>query len=708
MLNNVAGSYNPFIPSPDYVDPNQFEEEFDAQEDDHEAESAVDDRKGFIGRRGSQNAAKKRAAHPMKEAAQHKANGLGLFEPKTFLAQANQAFSDLQLVESAEKTDLEKNPEFTDIPIMRAPVKEVDSSYGGLYELLGEIANILGNADILKLKENLKLLKENSKAVENNSKEIESLVTSREELEKELENLSNIKNKEEKEKKLQEISLKIKDLNEKTNTLLNNYDLTHDQMKRMQDNVFSLTQLMAEVINLMGESSSIDIQNTKKVMEAEFQKNITQMKEQIKKNQEAMEKAKTMKEKMGCIAKVIGHIVTAITVLSTIAAVFTGGASLVIAALALGLLAADTALQAHELEKEGAEAEFHKNIETGIKNINQSYSKAIEKLENLVKKLKNHQHVSMEEVEAIRLEHESILESESESDSDSDISDEISEEINNIVESALKDPSILAAASEHKKLSQKYKKIMSALKVEISKPDIFSPENRGSLAKLISMIGELKDLLRDMQSNKIAIMKKMSELSKKALDSEISGMKDQMTAEKLAAIYGLIGTMTVSAVSAAASLKSVAKTNKAKTKYKEIESTHRPLAKANKQQANNSHSPEVKASHGKERDEHLKAIDIARKRKHEEIQNAKIYESIASTGFQMSGQLGEVIRTTTKQSLGEAAMVQQKLSEYEKNLSERGLQDTHETLANINKGISGTIDIALNTVGGQIQASKAV
>lgn len=345
MLNNVAGSYNPFIPSPDYADPNQFEEEFDAQEDDHEAESAVDDRKGFIGRRGSQKAEKKRAEHPMKEAAQHKANGLGLFDPKTFLAQANQALLDLQLVESAEKTDLEKNPEFTDIPIMRAPVSGAESSYGGLYELLGEVANILGDADILKLKENLKLLKENRKALENNSKEIESLVTNREELEEELKKLSKITDKEEKEKKLQQISLKIKDLNEKTNTLLKNHDLTHDQMKRMQDNVLSLTQLMAEVINLMSESSSIDIQNTKKVMEAEFQNNITQMKEQIKKNKEAMEKANEMKKNMGCIAKVIGHVVTAITVLSSIAAVFTGGASLVIAALALGLLIADKSLE---------------------------------------------------------------------------------------------------------------------------------------------------------------------------------------------------------------------------------------------------------------------------------------------------------------------------------------------------------------------------
>lgn len=219
----------------------------------------------------------------MKEAAQHKANELELFDPKTFLAQANQALLELQLVESAEKTDLEKNPEFTDITIMRAPVSGAESSYGGLYELLGEVANILGDADILKLKDNLKLLKENSKAVENNSKEIQGLVTSREELKEELQKLSKITDKEEKEKKLQQISLKIKDLNEKTNTLLKKYDLTHDQMKRMQDNVLSLTQLMAEVINLMSESSSIDIQNTKKVMEAEFQNNITQMKEQIKK-----------------------------------------------------------------------------------------------------------------------------------------------------------------------------------------------------------------------------------------------------------------------------------------------------------------------------------------------------------------------------------------------------------------------------------------
>lgn len=367
------------------------------------------------------------------------------------------------------------------------------------------------------------------------------------------------------------------------------------------------------------------------------------------------------------------------------------------------------AKQAHELEKEGAEAAFKKNIETGIKNINHSYSKAIKKLENLVTKLQNHQHVSMEEVEAIISEHESTLESES--DSDSDISDEISEEmhnkINDIVESALKDPSILAAISEHKKLSQKYEKIMGVLKLEISRPDIFSPENRGSLANLISMIGELKVLLRDMQSSEIAIMNKMGELSKKALDSEILGMKEQMTAEKTAAIYGLISTMTVSAVSAVASLKSLTKTHQAKTKYKEIESTHRPLAKANKQHANNSRNPKVKEIHEKEKNEHLEAINKAYNKKHEEIKKAKVYESISSSGFQMAGQVGEVIRTITKQSLGEEAMAQQKLSEYEKNLAERGLQDAHDGLTNVNKGINGTADIASNTIGSQIQASKS-
>ncbi|ASX26874.1 hypothetical protein [Candidatus Williamhamiltonella defendens] len=318
----------------------------------------------------------------------------------------------------------------------------------------------------------------------------------------------------------------------------------------------------------------------------------------------------------------------------------------------------------------------------------------------------------MEEVESIISEHESILESESDSDSDSDISDEISEEmynkINYIVESALKDPSILAAASEHKKLSQKYEKIIGALKLEISRPDIFSPENRGSLANLIAMIGELKVLLRDMQNNEIAIMKQMGELSKKALDSEIAGMKDQMTAEKKAAIYGLISTMTVSAVSTVVSLRSLAKTHHAKTKYKEIESTHRPLAKANKQHANNSRNPKVKESHEKEKNEHLKAIDKAYKKKNAEIEKAKLYESISNTGFQMAGQVGEVIRTITKQSLGEEAMVKQKLSEYEKNLAERGLQDAHDGLTNINKGISGTTDIASNAIGSQIQASKAV
>jgi len=377
---------------------------------------------------------------------------------------------------------------------------------------------------------------------------------------------------------------------------------------------------------------------------------------------------------------------------------------------AVVLKKAKKSTQAHELGKEGAEAEFNKNIETGIKNINHSYSKAIEKLENLVTKLQNHQHVSMEEVEAIISEHESTLESES--DSDSDISDEISEEmynkINGIVESALKDPSILAARSEHKKLAQKYEKIIGALKLEISRPDIFSPENRGSLANLISMIGELKVLLRDMQSNEIAIMKKMSELSKKALDSEIWGMKEQMTAEKKAAIYGLVSTMTVSAVSAVASLKSLAKTHQAKTKYKKIESTHRPLAKANKQHANNSRNPKVKEIHEKEKNEHLEAINKAYKKKNEEINKAKVYESISSAGFQMAGQVGEVIRTTTKQSLAEEAMVQQKLSEYEKNLAERGLQDAHDGLINVNKGINGTADIASNTIGSQIQASKAV
>ncbi|ATW29740.1 hypothetical protein BJP41_04615 [Candidatus Williamhamiltonella defendens] len=376
---------------------------------------------------------------------------------------------------------------------------------------------------------------------------------------------------------------------------------------------------------------------------------------------------------------------------------------------AVVLKKAKKSTQAHELGKEGAEAEFNKNIETGIKNINHSYSKAIEKLENLVTKLQNHQHVSMEEVEAIISEHESTLESES--DSDSDISDEISEEmynkINDIVESALKDPSILAARSEHKKLSQKYEKIISALKLEISRPDIFSPENRGSLAKLISMIGELKSLLRDMQNNEIAIMTKMSELSKKALDSEISGMREQMTAEKTAAIYGLISTMTVSAVSAVASLKSLAKTHQAKTKYKEIESTHRPLAKANKQHANNSRNPKVKEIHEKEKNEHLEAINKAYNKKHEEIKKAKVYESISSSGFQMAGQVGEVIRTITKQSLGEEAMAQQKLSEYEKNLAERGLQDAHDGLTNVNKGINGTADIASNTIGSQIQSSKS-
>ncbi|WP_235667891.1 hypothetical protein [Candidatus Williamhamiltonella defendens] len=41
---------------------------------------------------------------------------------------------------------------------------------------------------------------------------------------------------------------------------------------------------------------------------------------------------------------------------------------------------------------------------------------------------------------------------------------------------------------------------------------------------------------------------------------------------------------------------------------------------------------------------------------------------MSSAWFQMSGQVGEVVRTTTNQSFGEAAMVQQKLREYEKIL----------------------------------------
>ncbi|WP_235667890.1 hypothetical protein [Candidatus Williamhamiltonella defendens] len=53
---------------------------------------------------------------------------------------------------------------------------------------------------------------------------------------------------------------------------------------------------------------------------------------------------------------------------------------------------------------------------------------------------------------------------------------------------------------------------------------LLSYENRGSLAKLI--IAELKSSLLDMQNNEMAIMKKMSELYKKELDSEIAWMKD--------------------------------------------------------------------------------------------------------------------------------------------------------------------------------------
>ncbi|MFK3816436.1 type III secretion system translocon subunit SctE [Pseudomonas sp. NPDC089407] len=111
-----------------------------------------------------------------------------------------------------------------------------------------------------------------------------------------------------------------------------------DGMKRQLNAAATMVLLMASVAVWLGESAETKIEAEQELFRSMQAARQAFMEKESEKHLEQVRKAEAASKTAGCIGKILGAV---LTVVSVVGAAFTGGASLALAAVGVGLMAAD-------------------------------------------------------------------------------------------------------------------------------------------------------------------------------------------------------------------------------------------------------------------------------------------------------------------------------------------------------------------------------